>query len=86
MMVQATATWLAFDADVLKVAAGLALANFPEIDQYPDTEVSRRVAASIRSTLNVLFGSEIHFGGSSDWPHQFWNRGLALETCEFTHG
>lgn len=34
-MVQATATWLAFDAERLKVSAGLALADFPRIEDYP---------------------------------------------------
>src|SRR3546814_14980116 len=42
IMVQATATWLAFDADRLKVSAGLALADFPRIEDYPATEQSQR--------------------------------------------
>jgi hypothetical protein len=39
MMVQATAMWLAFDSGVLKVSEGLALASFPEIEEYPYTEL-----------------------------------------------
>lgn len=83
-MVQATAIWLVFDAGVLKVQEGLALAQFPEVEHYPDTELSRRIGGSIRSTLNMLFGSDTHFGKGSDWPSHFWNRGLALQQCEFT--
>ena len=85
MMVQASAVWLAFDAGVLKVKEGLALASFPKIEDYPDTELSRQVAASIRSTLNMLFGSEAHFGVASTWPRYFWNRGLTIESCELAH-
>lgn len=36
IMVQATATWLAFDANRLKVSTGLALADFPRIEDYPE--------------------------------------------------
>jgi hypothetical protein len=86
MMVQATAVWLAFDADMLKVAQGLALAQFPEIEHYPETDLSRRIGASIRGTLNVLFGSERHYSNEYPWPRYFWNRGLTIDQCEFSHG
>ncbi|HKU07843.1 MAG TPA: hypothetical protein VJR30_17360 [Bradyrhizobium sp.] len=82
VMAQATATWLAFDADRLKVSAGLTLADFPRIEDYPDTEQSQRIAASIRATLNQMFGETDMMGSGTDWPVAFWNRGLALEPCE----
>lgn len=81
-MVQATATWLAFDADRLKVSAGLALADFPRIEDYPRTEQSKRIAASIRATLNQMFGDADLMASDSDWPTKFWNRGVELEPCE----
>ena len=81
-MVQATATWLAFDADKLKVSAGLALADFPRIEDYPNTDQSKRIAASIRATLNAMFGEVDHMASGTDWPTAFWNRGLELEACE----
>jgi hypothetical protein len=81
MMVQATATWLAFDADILKVSSDLSLAHFPEIEHYPDTDLSKQIGASIRAGLNVFFGSEIHHRDNK-WPDYFWNRGLAIEPCE----
>ncbi|WP_372020968.1 hypothetical protein [Tistrella mobilis] len=82
VMVQATATWLAFDTDRLKVSAGLALADFPRIEDYPETEQSRRIAASIRATLNQMFGNVDMMASGTDWPTAFWNRGLELEQCE----
>ena len=82
IMVQATAIWLAFDADRLKVSPGLALADFPRIEDYPKTEQSQRIAASIRATLNQMFGDVNMMASGTDWPNAFWNRGLELEQCE----
>jgi len=82
MMVQATAIWLAFDSDALKVHEGLSLASFPEIENYPRTELSQKVAAGIRSTINMFFGPAFH-SVSTDWPRYFWNRGLEIDRCYF---
>lgn len=82
MMVQATAIWLAFDSGTLKVAKGLALASFPEILKYPNTELSRKVAASIRASMHIFF-TEPHYLTSSNWPSYFWNRGLVIDQCYF---
>lgn len=79
MLVQATVVWLAFDADALKVAEGLALARFPEIERYPETELSRQVGAGVRSSLNMLFSTE---GSNHEWPRYFWNRGIELDPCD----
>jgi hypothetical protein len=81
-LTQATATWLAFDADRLKVATGLALADFPRIEDYPDTVQSQRIAASIRATLNNMFSDIDLMASGTDWPVAFWNRGRELEPCE----
>jgi hypothetical protein len=83
MMVQATATWLAFDANILKVTSDLSLARFPEIEHYPDTDISQKIGSSIRGGLNVFFGSKIHYSDDT-WPDYFWNRGLAIEPCELS--
>jgi hypothetical protein len=79
MMFQATFVCLAFDAGTLSVAKGLALAEFPKIQDYPDTELSLRIGASIRSTLNMMFGKRY----PQPWSAYFWNRGLQLDECEF---
>jgi hypothetical protein len=81
-MTQATAVWLAFDAERLKVAPDLAIAKFPKIEDYPNTELSRKIAASIRATLNMLFGEAGAMASGSTWPVAFWNRGLEIEPCE----
>ena len=82
MMVQASAIWLAFDSGVLKVAKGLVLANFPEIEKYPDTELSKKVASSVRASIQMLF-QEPHYELSSTWPTYFWNRGFEIDQCYF---
>lgn len=82
IMAQATATWLAFDTGRLKVSAGLALADFPRIEDYPDTEQSQRIAGSIRATLNQMFGETNLMASGTEWPVAFWNRGLELQPCE----
>jgi hypothetical protein len=82
MMVQATAIWLAFDSGVLKVSEGLALAKFPEIEKYPNTELSEKVAASIRSSIFMFF-TEPHYPKSPNWPKYFWNRGFEIDKCYF---
>lgn len=84
MMVQATAIWLAFDSDLLKVKKGLALSQFPEIEKYPDTDLSLMVGSSIRATLNMIFGDDDSPSQATAWPRYFWNRGLELTPCEIS--
>jgi hypothetical protein len=82
MMVQATATWLLFDADLLKVASHLPLAKFPEIENYPETELSQRVGSGVRSTVNMMFSAEENEKLSFDLSSYFWNRGIEISRCE----
>ncbi|OIP35030.1 MAG: hypothetical protein COW04_12365 [Deltaproteobacteria bacterium CG12_big_fil_rev_8_21_14_0_65_43_10] len=82
MMVQATAVWLAFDSGALKVFEGLALASFPEIEKYPNTELSQKVAGSIRASVPMFF-TEHHYPVTSNWPRYFWNRGFEIDQCYF---
>ena len=84
-MTQATAVWLAFDSGGLVVIKGLALAQFPKIEEYPDTELSLKIAASIRNTVNMLVGNRRDLDSISGWHNQFWNTGLAIEKCEFDY-
>jgi hypothetical protein len=79
--VQSTAIYFSLVADCLKVAPGISLANFPEVEKYPNTEESRAIASTIRATLNTFYGIERdHF--PSQWPITFWNRGFELDKCE----
>jgi hypothetical protein len=81
-MAQATLTWFGFDLDMLKVAPNLSLAEFPRIEEYPATEFSRQLAASIRAGLFMFF-IEPHYPQAPTWPLYFWNRGLAISPCRF---
>jgi hypothetical protein len=78
--VQATAVYIAFTTDMLKVMKGLALSNFPAIEQFPNTEESKRVAGAIRSTVS-MFEGQFKDAASAAWISYFWSRGLELEPC-----
>jgi|SRR3977135_540603 len=80
VFVQATVVYLAFVLDRLKVVEGLTLARFPEVENYPNTEISRRVARAIRPTVLSLLGPSPD-SIQSTWPTEFWNRGLAIDSC-----
>jgi hypothetical protein len=82
IMTQATALWLAFDAGRLEIGQGLSLAEFPRIEEYPNTELSLRIAASVRASLNVFFANTTMMASESGWPAAFWNRGLTIAPCE----
>ncbi len=86
MMVQATVLLLMFDADAFKVNEGSVLSKFVEIERYPNTELSREVGSMIRATLNGLFGQDNFRIKNSTWPQYFWNRGLAIDGCDFGDG
>ena len=75
MSMQANAIYVAFVTDKLKVQRGTALANFPAVEKYPETDESRLVASSIRATINGFFG-EMFLGKSTPWARYFWNRGI----------
>lgn len=85
VMVQATVVHIAFLSGRLKVAEGLTLAHFPEVEKYPTTEMSRRVAAAARCALFTFFG-ECAAYSKTKWPVTFWNRGMEIEDCCFTEG
>lgn len=83
MMVQANATWLAFDSGLLKVAEGLPLASFPEIEKYPHTELSQQVASGVRTTVNMFCTQSTDQTRQKTWEAYFWNRGFEIEPCGF---
>lgn len=77
--VQATAVYVYFLTNKLKVFEGSALADFTAIEDYPNTEASEKVAAMIRA---LITGSTGPLDLSADWRNYFWNRGLNIELCE----
>jgi hypothetical protein len=82
-LVKATAVWLGFDADFIKVQKGSIISQFPEVEHYPETEISRKVGAAIGAMVNMLFGAETQYLMKSPWPEYFWNRGIEIDNCEF---
>ena len=79
---QATAVYIAFVSNMLKVFKGLALANFPAIEEFPNTEESQRVASAVRSTVMMFYGN-FKTEHSAAWISYFWKRGLDLDDCKF---
>ncbi len=79
---QANAIYIAFVTDKLKVAKGLALADFPEIQDFPNTDKSRLIASAVRAMVTGFFGEGLR-DEKAGWSKYFWNRGLELENCYF---
>ncbi len=82
---QAQAVYLAFMLGRLYVKEGLALADFPEVQHYPETEKSEVVGASICSTVNMLAGSSLPKYEDDTWVQYFWRRSLDLRPLNFRH-
>jgi hypothetical protein len=52
------------------------------VANYPETEESRSVAASICAGVNGFLGMTIQAPGRTAWAKSFWNRGLELEPID----
>ena len=75
---QATVVYIFFTNKRLKVAPHVGLANLPAIEEYPRTEESQKVAASVRSAVTFLLSQDI----PASWRNSFWNQGRSLGPCE----
>jgi len=80
--IQANAVYIGFTIGKLVVSPDVSLARFPEVQYYPNTEISKQVAASIRATMNTIFDIDV-IKDDLSWPTYFWNHGLELEQCNF---
>lgn len=79
---QATAVDMAFQAGVFTVAPHTSLAQFDEISNFPNTELSQQVASAIRGALNQFLSPNSPLSTiDSAWKEYFWNRGLEIEKC-----
>lgn len=81
-MLLTTATHLAFQTGKLKLVKGVELGNLNAVLEYPDTEESRKVAASMRAMSSLITGLSAEGAGPSRWCRYFWNRGLELGRCD----
>lgn len=80
-LLQANAVYIAFATNFLFVKKGLTLANFPEIQNFPHTDESKRVGAAVRCTVSLFFGIPER-AADMTWSNYFWNRGKELEKCK----
>ncbi len=83
--IQAMVVYMAFAAGRLKVPRGSALANFTEVERYPNTEESLRVGAGICATVNMMASSALPQYSENCWVQHFWKRGLELRPLDFRH-
>jgi hypothetical protein len=81
-LVQTTAAYLALTTQKVALAEGVSLGNPEAVKDYPRTEESRKVAASVRAMCNFLIGTTLK-EFDSGWALYFWNRGFELEHCEY---
>ncbi len=79
---QANAIYICFVLGKLQVTSKSSLANFPEIENYPNSEESKKIAAAIRAAINGFIGLDIA-ENMTNWPAYFWNRGLEIDKCEY---
>ena len=77
---QANAIYICFVLGKLKVTSSSALANFPEIENYPNTEESKKIAAFVRASINGFIGMDLD-DRLTDWQAYFWGRGLEIDNC-----
>jgi hypothetical protein len=85
VLIQAQAVYMGFVVGKLHVQRGLALADFPEVQHYPDSERSKQVGASICAAVNMLAGSKLPKYSDDTWTQYFWRRSLELRPLDFTH-
>lgn len=85
VLVQAQAVYMGFILGKLRVKQGLALADFPEVENYPDTERSEQVGAAICATVNGLAGRQLPNYIDDKWVQYFWQRNLELRPLDFSN-
>jgi len=83
VLAQAQAIYMGFALRKLFVKRGLALADFPEVENYPKTERSRTVGASICAAVNMLAGKNLPKYNDDAWVQYFWKRSLDLRPLDF---
>jgi hypothetical protein len=83
VLIQAQALYLGFILGKLFVKKGLALADFPEVQNYPNSEKSLRVGAAICSSVNMVAAKMLPKYPKDDWVQYFWKRSLDLRPIDF---
>ncbi len=83
VLMQAQAIYMAFISGRMHVRADLPLAEFEEVKNYPITEKSIEVGASICAIVNFLVGDALPKYPEDAWVQYFWRRSLELRPLDF---
>lgn len=79
-MAQGYFVYAGFVLDMLKVRPDLTLAKFPEIEHYPNTDISKRVASAVRASVNSILPAQLSDADRS-FLHIFRMRNRTLVPC-----
>lgn len=77
-MTQAAVVYNQFVTGKLHVTSSSSLAQFPKIEDYPNTELSRRIASAIRNTIKMHHNAQM-FNLESNWRKDFWDYSYKIE-------
>lgn len=83
VLIQAQALYLGFILGKLRVKRGLALADFPEVQNYPNSEKSLKVGAAVCASVNMVAGKMLPKYSEDSWVQYFWKRSLDLRPLDF---
>ena len=81
MLVQTNAVYIMWITGMLRFAEGSLLGDIETISDYPKTDESKKVAASIRATLGAV-RSLYDNKEALEWSTYFWNHGYEISVCE----
>jgi hypothetical protein len=83
VLIQAQVLYMGFVLGKLLVKRGLALADFPEVQNYPNSDKSLRVGAAVCSSVNMAAGRMLPKYSEDTWVQYFWRRSLDLSPLDF---
>ncbi len=71
--------YYAFQMNVLKVNRDSELFKLNEIEHYPETEESKKLASFLRASINPFVANDNFVLQKSNWSKYFWNRAYQLD-------
>ena len=85
ILIQSQVVYMGFAIGKFRVFEGLALADFPEIEKYPETELSLKVGASVCATVNLFSEQMLPDYQDDVWVKYFWNRSFTIRPIKMDH-
>ena len=83
VLMQANAVYLLGCQGKLHIARGLSLGNLDELRNYPDTDESKEVGASVCAASGMLIMMGRDDKDRTSWARYFWKRNLEIEPVSF---